>query len=99
REGEDADNPRRPPEPMRGAAEGLGAVGRDGAVLLGPHLFDRPYPHPGPAFGVMLRGPPVALAAARFEALWGRAHDLERPIVAALADALRKVPAAAGGAS
>lgn len=60
------------------------------SVLLGPHLFDRPYPHPGPAFGISLGSPAATLAATRFEALWMGAHDLRHPIVSVLSDALGK---------
>jgi hypothetical protein len=62
-------------------------------VMLGPHWFERPYPHPGPAFGVVLEGEPARRAHARFEELWMGAHDLRRPIEELLGEALRRAGA------
>ena len=59
-------------------------------VLLGPHWFERPYPHPGPAFAVVLVGDPARRAHVRFEELWSGAHDLQRPIEVLLREALRR---------
>lgn len=67
-----------------------GSQDESATVLLGPHLFDRPYPHPGPAFGIELEGDAATLAAERFEVLWMGAHDLKHPIVSVLSDALAK---------
>jgi len=50
-------------------------------LMLGPHWLERPYPHPGPALGVVLRGPPALKATARFREIWGRGHDLKGAFV------------------
>jgi hypothetical protein len=52
--------------------------GRSGpsALLLGPHWFERPYPHHGPAFASLHGAAGAALAGERFERLWERAHDI-----------------------
>ena len=59
-------------------------------VVLGPHWFERPYPHPGPAFSVVLVGDPARRAHIRFEELWSAAHDLRHPIEELLREALRR---------
>jgi hypothetical protein len=59
-------------------------------LLLGPHWFERPYPHPGPAFGVVLSGDHARRAHARFEGLWSSAHDLRRPIEELIREAFRR---------
>ncbi len=64
--------------------------GRPETLMLGPHWFARPYPHPGPAFGVVLGEEPAARAEARFEELWAGAHDLRGPIEGLMRDALRR---------
>jgi len=64
-------------------------------VMLGPHWFERPYPHPGPAFGVVLDGEPARRAHARFEGLWSGAHDLRRPVEELIREALRRTGARA----
>lgn len=59
---------------------------RDGprAVLLGFHWLQRPFPHQGPALA-SLHGPrEAALAAARFDQAWIRAHDIRPAILGIL---------------
>lgn len=47
-----------------------------GFVLVGPHWFQRPFPHRGPAWA-SLHGPREARrAAARFAELWSAAHEI-----------------------
>lgn len=72
-----------------GSADGENARS---VLMVGPHWFDRPYSHPGPALGVVLEGPPAVRAGARFDELWAGAHDLRHPVEAVLADALRREP-------
>lgn len=64
--------------------------GRPEAVLVGPHWFQRPYPHPGPAFASVHRGPASAHVAHRFEELWGSAHDIGPAIRGILEGAARR---------
>jgi hypothetical protein len=46
------------------------------ALLIGPHWFERPFPHRGPAFAA-LHGPEAATRALRrFEETWEKAHDI-----------------------
>lgn len=72
------------------------AIRQDGAVLLlGPHWFVRPYPHPGPAFTAIIRGAPARLAARRFEETWQRGHDVRAPLLALIRRALAAPPAPA----
>lgn len=59
-------------------------------LLMGPHWFLRPYPHPGPALNALLRGEPARTASVRFQELWRNAHDLRAPV-------LRILEAAAAG--
>jgi hypothetical protein len=63
--------------------------------MIGPHWFERPYPHPGPALGVLIAGAPAIRALERFEELWAQAHDVKGPIEEILEAALRR----AGGQS
>lgn len=46
------------------------------AVLSGPHWFERPYPHRGPAFGAVHFGEAATGAARRYGELWESAHDV-----------------------
>lgn len=69
-------------------------------VLAGFHVFDRPYPHRGPALA-SLHGPDAArLAADRHEELWAAAHDVGPTIWTLLSRAARVAAgrAAAAGA-
>ncbi len=59
-------------------------------LMIGPHWFDRPYPHPGPALGVVLHGEPADRALLRFEQTWKRGHDVRGPIESILRDSLEK---------
>lgn len=52
-----------------------GAAG-PAALLLGPHWFERPYPHPGPAMASLHGASGALQAAARFQHLWDHAHDI-----------------------
>jgi hypothetical protein len=66
-------------------------VGREAdAALVGPHWFQRPYPHPGPAFASVHRGSGAAAAARRFQGLWESAHDIGPAIQAILESAARR---------
>lgn len=68
---------------------------REPVLMIGPHWFERPYPHPGPALGVLLTGTPAVRALGRFEEVWTQAHDVKGPIEEILEAALRR----AGGQS
>jgi hypothetical protein len=46
------------------------------AVLLGFHAFERPYPHRGPALGVVHGCHAARLAAVRHAEIWECAHDV-----------------------
>jgi hypothetical protein len=62
-------------------------------VLTGFHVFERPYPHRGPALA-SLHGPVAArMAGDRHEELWARAHDVGPTLWTLLsrADAIAKV--------
>jgi hypothetical protein len=59
-------------------------------VVIGPHWFERPYPHPGPAFNVVMQGEPAIRALARFDDLWQRGHDVTRPISSLIEEAIRR---------
>jgi hypothetical protein len=59
-------------------------------VLIGPHWFERPYPHPGPAFVVALQGEPAVRAGQRFEEAWRRGHDLRGSLLSLIREALRR---------
>jgi len=59
-------------------------------LILGPHWFERPFPHPGPALNAVLTGEAVLLAADRFERLWERGHDVSVPVQSAISEALRR---------
>ena len=59
-------------------------------LMIGPHWFERPYPHPGPALGVILTGAPAMHARKRFEEAWIQGHDIRGPIESILSEAVRK---------
>ena len=66
----------------------------DGQILsamIGPHWFERPYPHPGPALGVTLDGKEALVLADRFEETWEQGHDLRRPLLQMLKRGLQRV--------
>lgn len=46
------------------------------ALLLGPHWFQRPFPHRGPAWGCLFGSREAAVATSRFEENWAGAHDI-----------------------
>jgi hypothetical protein len=52
--------------------DALGAA----AVLIGPHWFERPFPHRGPAFAALHGADAAAGALRRFQETWERAHDI-----------------------
>ncbi len=56
--------------------------GRDGSrhLMMGLHWFVHPYPHPGPALAAILSDVAADHIAARFDALWGEAHDITPPV-------------------
>jgi hypothetical protein len=67
-----------------------GPTSADATLLVGPHWFERPYPHPGPAFVVVLRGEPALIGKRRFEEAWARGHDLRAPLLSLIQEALRR---------
>ena len=65
--------------PLAGWAPDFTVFSRDlgaFAVLVGPHWFERPYPHRGPAFVSVHQGDAARMAARRFDELWTEAHDI-----------------------
>lgn len=60
------------------------------AVLIGPHWFERPYPHPGPALGALLGGAHARRAGKRFEETWSGGHDLRDAVGSVLTSALQR---------
>lgn len=46
------------------------------AVLLGPHSFERPYPHPGPALWSLHFVEAARVAGDRHSEIWEAAHDI-----------------------
>lgn len=58
-------------------------------VVLGPHWFVRPYPHPGPALNAVLRGEAARLASVRFGELWRGGHALEDAVLRILGGAVK----------
>jgi hypothetical protein len=61
-------------------------------LMLGTHWLERPYPHPGPALGVVLQGPPALQATARFREIWDRGHDLKGAFVTLFRKTVRGTP-------
>lgn len=57
------------------------------AVLLGFHVFERPYPHRGPALASVHGKDGARLAARRYEEAWVRAHDVGPAVWSILAKA------------
>jgi hypothetical protein len=45
-------------------------------AIFGCHWFQRPYPHPGPAFATFCGRAGASLGAVRFEELWISGHDV-----------------------
>jgi len=67
------------------------------AVLMGSHWFERPYPYRGPALASLHGTAAARLARARYEELWGAAHDVGPALWSILARACTRAhPAAAG---
>ena len=54
------------------------------AVLMGFHSFERPFPYRGPAFLSLHPSSAAERALARFEDLWGRAHDVGAAVLSIL---------------
>jgi hypothetical protein len=57
-------------------------------LMLGTHWFERPFPHPGPAFGVVMDGAQASAVLRRFDETWARAHEIHRPLRALMNEAL-----------
>jgi hypothetical protein len=68
------------------------------AVVSGPHWFERPYPHRGPALGSLHFGDPARMAARRHHELWERAHDVGPAVWNILSKARRTARVAAHSA-
>lgn len=66
-------------------------------VLVGLHWFQRPYPHPGPAFVSVHGGDAAVHAGVRFEELWLSAHDISPAIRGILDGAARREARSEGG--
>lgn len=86
--------------PLAGWAPDFSVFHRDGAprwALIGPHWFQRPYPHPGPAFTSVHGAPEAGTVAVRFQELWVAAHDIGPAVRGVLEGAVQRgggVPAA-----
>ncbi len=65
-------------------------------AVLGPHWFERPYPHPGPAFAAVVGGEAADRVSRRFDALWDRGHDISDPVASLIRGSLRRVRQAPG---
>jgi hypothetical protein len=61
------------------------------AVLAGFHWFERPYPHRGPALGMLHFQDAARSAARRHAELWARAHDVGPAVWSILSKAERGV--------
>ena len=59
------------------------------AVLAGFHWFERPYPHRGPALGMLHFQDAARSAARRHAELWARAHDVGPAVWSILSKAER----------
>ena len=68
------------------------------AVLLGFHAFERPYPHRGPALGVVHGGAAARLAARRHEEIWECAHDVGPAVWSILSKARSRARATSSSA-
>jgi hypothetical protein len=68
------------------------------AVLLGFHAFERPYPHRGPALGVVHGRAAARIAAGRHEEIWECAHDVGPAVWSILSKARSRARATAPGA-
>lgn len=79
--------------PLGGWSPDFTVFSRDtgpGFVLVGPHWFQRPYPHRGPAWA-SLHGPREARrAAARFARLWSAAHEIGTAVRSILEKAVER---------
>jgi hypothetical protein len=53
--------------------------------LVGPHWLERPYPHRGPAWAMVLEPPEARHAAERFQDIWAAAYDVS-PALAGMLD-------------
>jgi hypothetical protein len=62
-------------------------------LMVGTHWLERPYPHPGPALGIVLHGRPALTATARFREIWDRGHDLKGAFVTLFRKTVRRFPA------
>jgi hypothetical protein len=72
------------------------------AVILGFHLFERPYPHRGPALATVHGKSAASLAARRHEEIWERAHDVGPAVWSILSKARsrsRSTPSRKAGAT
>lgn len=68
----------------------FGIAGTASCAIVGPHWFQKPYPHPGPALA-SIHGPQDARRlAVRFSELWMAAHDIGPAIQAILEGAARR---------
>lgn len=64
---------------------GLSGPGPGSACLIGAHYFREPTCQHGPSFtALMTDAQSVAIAVARFEALWDRSHDVLEPLLFAV---------------
>jgi hypothetical protein len=68
--------------------------GSDGpsAVLIGFHVFERPYPHRGPALASVHGQEGARLAARRHEDAWVKAHDVGPAVWSILSKARSRSP-------
>lgn len=62
-------------------------------TLVGPHWFERPYPHRGPAVAAVHRGAGARRLARRFRQIWEDAHDVRTPLLETLQEGWHRVPA------
>ncbi len=67
--------------------------GAASCAIVGPHWFQKPYPHPGPALASLHGAEDARRLSARFSELWMAAHDIGPAIQAILEGAaLRGAP-------
>ena len=62
-------------------------------ALFGCHWFQRPHPHPGPAFATLCGREGASLGASRFQELWRAAHDVSPAVERILGGARRRAVA------